>query len=268
MVNILRQIDRKNLAICVISALILCGCFGLTFHWTGSSVTQSTEASVPLFSLAPNHTITIDGDISDWMADEVMGSDAGKILRITWNSSHFFIAWEGTAWETEGDLFIYLDVRSGGSSTSDSWSGTHTLPFQADWLFAVEDAGYTNLRQFNSSWQADQPYTGQVYIGYAGNNITEISIPFDNLDGIVNGDCDFTSMNVTIFAQAESNNDVWASFPEANPAGSSGSETFTNYYNFIISGSDGGPGIPGFEGILILLALVAAVFSLKKETFQ
>ncbi len=257
------RINRRTLALCVISALVLCGCVGVISKWAESSEIQLAEASEPLCILAPYHTITIDGDLSEWNGDEVMGSDAGKFLRITWNSSHFFIAWQGTDWDGEGDLFIYFDVRSGGSTTSDSWGGIHIIPFDADWLFAVENDGYVNLREFNSSWEQDKTYTGQMYIGWSGNTVTEISIPFDNLDGINNSVCDFTSMNLIVFAQAENDNGVWASFPEANPAGGVGSEIFEHYYQFDMSGADGG--IPGFAGILALFALVTVAFALKRE---
>ena len=54
--------------------------------------------------------ITVDGDYSDWSADALMATDGNGIdFRLTWNSTHLFVGWDGTDWKStdEGaDLFV------------------------------------------------------------------------------------------------------------------------------------------------------------------
>ena len=62
-------------------------------------------------------TITVDGDVSDWDPDTLMGTDANGVeLRLSWNESMLFLGWEGTDWKaTSGgaDLFVYMNTTEG-----------------------------------------------------------------------------------------------------------------------------------------------------------
>ena len=86
---------------------------------TGTATTETSPA--------------IDGDFSDWDSDEDVQTDAGKTLYFTWDSNYIYIGWDGTNWASDGDFFFYMDTGTGGSSTTKDWSGTHTLPFAADY---------------------------------------------------------------------------------------------------------------------------------------
>ncbi len=176
--------------------------------------------------------ITMDGDLSDWAQDEEMGTSSSSTFLLTWNASHLSLGLSDQDWEDQdggedGDLMIYLDTTPGGTRQSVNWDGTNTLPFEADYLFALEDGFYHNLRLFNQStgsWEADQHYTGTVYSGNSGNNDTEISIPWSDL-------ADPAYLGIMAFGKWENANNVWGAWPTDNPTGG-GPLTFTKYYFF------------------------------------
>lgn len=169
------------------------------------------------------HTITVDGSLADWHADENMGEESGKTLYMTWDSSNIYFGWDGSDWSVDGTLFFYFNTTTGGSRTSIDWDGTHTLPFKADYALAVDDGSYTTLRA-SSDWTQEVPFDGQVYAGYSENPVTEVSIPLSEISAS-------KTVGIIVFAQWEINQNVWAAFPTENPASQDGHETFTYYYN-------------------------------------
>jgi len=176
------------------------------------------------------HSITIDGNLDEWNADEYMGTVNGAKLYITWDAQNIYFAWNGTDFGTEGDLFIYMNTTSGGTYTGKEWYGTHTLPFEADYLFWVENgAQSTNygLDRYTNAWNTIA-YTGSNYIGWAGNKNTEIAIPRSDLGNPA-------GISVLVFAQWEDAMNVWSAFPANNTLSGTGSETFTYYYQFTLS---------------------------------
>ena len=90
--------------------------------------------------------VNVDGDLSEWSADTLMGTDAnGVSLHLTWNATHLSFGWEGTdlsASEEGADLFVYLNTSEGGSALSSDWGFSHVLPFAADHAFVLEDSSY------------------------------------------------------------------------------------------------------------------------------
>ncbi|MEW5759443.1 MAG: Ig-like domain-containing protein [Candidatus Thermoplasmatota archaeon] len=175
------------------------------------------------------NTISIDGSLADWKDDEKIGIDAGKELYITWDNDNIYIGWNGTDFASEGDLFIYFDTKANGSFETTDWSGRHSLPFLADYAFCIEDSNYWDLREYSGTWSIKEK-TDKTYIGWSGNNKTEIGISKLNISAQ-------SYMNVLVFAQWESNNNVFASFPTENPANNNGNEKFTHYFNFsLVSG--------------------------------
>ncbi len=175
------------------------------------------------------NSITPDGDLGDWAADERMGTDATKVFYLTWDDANLYIGWDGTDWSTDGNLFVYLNTSSGGSYSSIDWDGIHSLPFDADYALAVDDSVYYDLREFSGgSWNVirDNNNFGSPapHIGWSGNPVTEIAINRTVVD-LDSG------LDIMIFAQWEEAVNVWASFPVGNPARGAGSEVFTHYYH-------------------------------------
>lgn len=193
-----------------------------------NSPVNALGIGAPQAPLETYHTITINGNLSDWDAStEFMEGDASKNLYITWDGNAIYIGFSGVVWDTEGDLFVYLDTGVGGTNTSIDWSGIHTLPFAADYVFAVDNDGYVNLRTYTVGvWVADQSWTGSKYIGWDDNPYTEISIPWVDVGSPV------ANLKILAFIQAENSNNVWASWPTPNLANNSGSQTFSHFYHF------------------------------------
>ena len=61
---------------------------------------------------------TIDGDLSEWSPESMMGTDSnGVSLLIDWDATNLYIGWNGTdfASTTDGaDLFVYLNTSENG----------------------------------------------------------------------------------------------------------------------------------------------------------
>ena len=171
-------------------------------------------------------TITVDGDLSDWSADELM-STSNIDLHLTWDASNLYIGWNGTDWKasTEGaDLFIYFNTSSQGSVLSKDWGFSHTLPFAADYGFVLEDDTYFRLIFFDGSAWVESTHVVDLYAGWEGNMVTEFSLPWVELGSP-------TSLDVMVYAQWQDAGNVWASFPDQNPASNNGAETFTHAWH-------------------------------------
>ena len=169
--------------------------------------------------------IVIDGDYTDWSADSLMGSDSNGIdFRLTWNETHLFVGWDGTDWKSteEGaDLFIYLNTSTGGSVLARDWGFAHTLPFAADHGFVLEDdTYYQHIAHDGSAW-SDQSTEVGLYAGWSDNQATEIALPWAAMGSP-------TSFEILVYAQWQDAGNVWASFPQQNPASNNGAETFTH----------------------------------------
>ena len=176
------------------------------------------------------HNITIDGSISDWNTDELLATRNSCKFYTTWNETHIFFAWNGTNWACEGDLHVYLNVSSGGSSTSKDWNGVHTLPFEADYLFWIEDSNANNfgLEVFSGTWTPNSMNGVSQYIGWNDNKNTEIAIPRSLIGNPA-------KIGVIAYALWENEGKAWNAFPVENPATQTGSETFIAYYLFDLS---------------------------------
>ena len=181
--------------------------------------------------------IVIDGNLNDWSADSMMGTDSnGVTLHLTWNQTHLSFGWDGTDLSsTEGAvIFVYLNTSEGGSSLSSDWGFSHVLPFAADHAFVLEDSSYHAILAHQSSgWTVTHEentatdvhtFPGDRYIGWADNMVTEVSVPWSVLG-------DPTQVDFVIWAQWQDAGNVWTSFPSLNPASSNGAETFTHLYH-------------------------------------
>ena len=188
------------------------------------------QAGMGFVSATTPESVTIDGDISEWDLDDEMASDStGVNFYTTWDANNFYLAWTGTDWAStsEGaDLFVYFNTSEGGSTISKNWNFAHTLPFSADYGFALEDSNYDQYFSYDGSTWLDQGNLSQtdIYVGWAENMVTEIAIPWSVIGSP-------TTVDFMVYAQWETEGNVWTSFPQDNPASSNGAETFTHYYH-------------------------------------
>jgi len=143
---------------------------------SGTGAPTLIELSSSLSGLdAPTVTdwfMQVDGSVPDtgWEQAEKMGTENDATLYVRADSANLYLAWRNADWTSEGDLFVYLNTQDGGNATANDWPasepGNHTLPFEADYLYAIEDDAYQNLR-FNdgAGWFDDQPFSGEAYVG-------------------------------------------------------------------------------------------------------
>ena len=79
----------------------------------------------------------------------------------SWNADALQLAWiaEDGDWDVHGDLWVYFDTQSGGTTTADQpypaqgWQNAVnvTLPFAADYAIHVRDGDTAVIRQWNGS---------------------------------------------------------------------------------------------------------------------
>ncbi len=188
-----------------------------------------TPAISLIGSAATPDDILADGSLAEWNPDTLMATDNNSVsFRLTWNESHLAFAWQGTNWadtDEGADLFVYFNTSEGGSPLSKQWSLSHTLPFSADYGFLLEDSSYFSLQKFENSLWSDGTQDGITsYIGYSENQITEITIPWQNLGNP-------TSIDIIAWAQWQDEGNVWTAFPTQNPASADGAESFTHSWH-------------------------------------
>jgi len=82
------------------------------------------------------HTITIDGDFSDWLEVEKFEYDVNATLYMTWDASYIYFGFDRS--DAASDMFIFFDTDDGvtGSSTASNWwagnCGRYTVVSQRD----------------------------------------------------------------------------------------------------------------------------------------
>ena len=96
--------------------------------------------------------------------------------------------------------FIYLDTIDGGTQTTydHGGKGTHTLPFDADHFYVIDEFGTHGLWSYDgATWNyISQP--GSLYMGGDADQDTELALPRSSIG-------DPTAIKIIAFAQWESN---------------------------------------------------------------
>ncbi len=169
---------------------------------------------------AAYHTITCDGNMSDWSDDESMGTINSATFYVTFDFANLYFGFHRGS--TDNDMFIAIDVRDGGSNRSIDWYGEHTLPFKADFYVAIENKSYAYLKEYeNGTWT--DIYSLSSLGGYVEDwNVNiELKIPLKILGYP-------QRVNMIAYGQWENAVNVWAVWPVTNPMGM-GTQNFTNY---------------------------------------
>lgn len=74
----------------------------------------------------------------------------------TWDAGKLYLGMSGHDWSEKTPLALYFDTQAGGIGSSLPISGSHTLPFAADFAFVVgrpADPGFSLYRVSGNSWQ-------------------------------------------------------------------------------------------------------------------
>jgi len=139
-------------------------------------------------------------------------------LYTSWSTDTLRLTWVGGDWETDGDLFVYLDTASGGTTQAYDPYGLGPaigLPegFGADYVVTVEDGETASLMAWNSGWvSTTNGMAHQLERGLVPPH-TDLLIPFEDLGSP-------TSLKLTALASEEDALRIWATMPDKNPLNS------------------------------------------------
>lgn len=196
------------------------------------------QAVVEGDSITP-HTITVgDNYVKDFMNKyEYINRRNDDSLFVTWDGSNFYMGFARCNFRIEGDLFIYIDVTSGGADSTYPYQGAATRScfrpvgstFKPDYCFILEDDGTYYFKQciakgsrdswvdafFNGSYSEDNVVNGYLYF--------EVSIPFSDIGYITSN-----PFKLIVLAQNETTNEIINAYPIFNPLGTS--VNLTQYY--------------------------------------
>ncbi len=177
--------------------------------------------------------VGVDRRVS-WSALQRAALSAEQKFYATWNSEALRLTWTGANWNTDGDLFIYLDLTAGGATIAHNPYGvgpTIYLPgvtptttvgaMAADYLVWVRDAQTASLlRWTGSDWTLESDLAQNAlyqFIAAVNNGQTDLYLPFSLL-GISNPAA--TSLDVVALASDEGALSLWAAMPNGNPLNS------------------------------------------------
>ena len=152
-----------------------------------------------------------NGDLSDWTGNSdnpsddafpgVVSSDgeAGQDFMVTWDETNLYLALSGADMD-DGELLIFIDSSSQGSTEGWEWDGTTpSFNFAADYAFFAEDGSDSpndgdstyswGLKKFSDpNWLPETCQNMAAFIGYTDNTNTEIKIPWSCIGGPGAGD--------------------------------------------------------------------------------
>ncbi|MGD8585667.1 MAG: Ig-like domain-containing protein, partial [Chloroflexota bacterium] len=145
----------------------------------------------------------------------------------SWNETALRLTWQGAAWNSHGDLFLYLDTIAGGTDTTydpfKPLSPPISLPagFGADFAIWIQDTTNATLLYWTGAKWAPQQILGADAYRYSTNDgvqTSDVLLPFYTL-GIKSPAA--TSAGVVALATEEGAVRSWAAAPDQNPLNSS-----------------------------------------------
>ncbi|MEM7028701.1 MAG: FG-GAP-like repeat-containing protein [Chloroflexota bacterium] len=188
----------------------------------------------------------------------------------SWDAAGLRLSWQGANWQTEGDLFIYLDTQPGGSTVAynpypvSSVSTAIFLPnnLSADYVIWVQEddgSGATLMQWDGSQWQAVADPWAYRFEADLASPQTDIYIPFTTL-GIT--DPNSQTLGLVAIASEEDALKLWAAMPQANSLNSEtivGSATSSDVelfsllrgYQWTTLSTDICPGAGNFQGLQV-----------------
>jgi hypothetical protein len=151
--------------------------------------------------------------------------NADQKFYLSWDATALRLAWLGANWNSEGDLFVYMNTGSGAGSNQAynpypaTLSDTLTLPMFADTLLWVTGSQSAHLMHWNgAAWFDALPGgLGPEYFrftAYYPKSVTDLYLPFSML-GIT--DPAATPLDLIAFGSQENALRLWTVFPINNP---------------------------------------------------
>ncbi len=166
-------------------------------------------------------------------------------LFVTWNTAYFFVGFARCDFRSYGDLFIYVDTKTGGSDSTYNYNGTGGISyfnctFDPDYLFILEDNTTYEYKKWDES--ADQGRGAWVDTSFGAgwysedgvvNNYlyTEVRMPFNNM-----GYSASNTFKLVVLTGREGTNQILNAYPIFNPIGTGVSITQYYYWTHLGSG--------------------------------
>ncbi|MCP4358082.1 MAG: DUF11 domain-containing protein [Chloroflexi bacterium] len=141
----------------------------------------------------------------------------------SWDATGLRVTWQGADWETDGDMFLYLDSTTGGSRVAmnpyveTAVSTAIFLPetLDADYAIWVQDATIAILYEWNGSdW--NEVSSGEFEFQFdaeLASPQTDLYLPFDTISII---DPSTESVEMVAFASENDGLKLWATMPANN----------------------------------------------------
>jgi hypothetical protein len=182
---------------------------------------------------APYHNWLLDTcnlvGIDDRVADNSVALAAlndPQNLYATWNATGLRLTWTGADWDSDGDLFIYLDTVGGGSTKAYDPDGNDAviwLPVEngaspdqmaADWLLWVQDNTTAQLMEWNGGgWTDSGAPFDYVFDADQETPTSDLFVPFSSLSI---ADPAATPLAMVALASEEDALRLWVTMPPAN----------------------------------------------------
>lgn len=194
------------------------------------------------------HTLylgSLYGLCNQFAPSERLDIDGGDTLSFTWDAGSLYFGFSRIDLRARGDLFIYLDTRSGGAdSTIGDWNGaaadTAALfdegkNFKPDFCFALDSLGNKCKLMYwtGTAWaESIGTYSPSYYTLDLLNNTLLSTIRV--LRSKVGSPASLKFMAVRLYETSER---CYSSFPPANPTGVKGAKAIARYPFYYSVGS-------------------------------
>ncbi|MDI6739495.1 MAG: T9SS type A sorting domain-containing protein [Candidatus Edwardsbacteria bacterium] len=205
---------------------------------------------VPGDTVTP-HTVHLGytyGCVRDFINSERIDIRSDDTLWVTWNQDTLYLGYSRCDWRNNGDLFLYMDTRSGGAdSTVKGWNTGDSAStfdsgndFRPDFCLVFDtpsNSDSVRLKKWNSltsAWiDSICPYTTSCYSldSVNGYQYLELKVPF----GYIKYDT-LAAFRYMVLCANETNEHTWNAFPPLNNVGKAAKAPLTRYpYYYSVS---------------------------------
>ncbi len=204
--------------------------------------TDGTRASYVSTSFQPE-VMNVDGSDEDWNGGNalnpsgyampgMMSGDGTNDMMVTYiEGDDLYIGLTGEDLAVS-DALIYLSVDGSGSNTGYNLGGSHTLPFQANYvLWADSDSSFDLYSYGFLGWGPTTLSSANVDVS-SSSTLTEISIPFSRIGGTP------TQVDIVAIVQGETTADVSTVHPTQTIDSSNTLQTFSEYMTVELTNDD------------------------------
>ena len=206
--------------------------------------TDGSRASYVSTTFQPE-IMNVDGSDSDWnggnalnpsgyaMPGKMSGDGTNDMLVTYIEGDDLYIGLTGEDLSTS-DVLIYLSVDASGNNTGYNLGGSHTLPFQANYVLWADSASSTGYALYSYGFLGWAPTTlsSEKVDVFSSSNLTEISIPFSRIGGTP------SQIDIITIVQGETDANVSTVHPTQPMDASNTLQSFTEYMTVELTHDD------------------------------